>query len=86
MDILANFSPNIEALSLLVPLRNEKKELPLGASLCTINFKKLSSLSLFGGLQLHDGAFLLSVIKRSLINILNTFTLTLEMWLFLFRL
>ena len=62
MDILANFSPNLEALRLLVPYRNDEEDLPPGASLSTINFKKLTSLSLSGGFQLHDGAFLLSVI------------------------
>ena len=74
MDILSNFSPNIKTLRLLVPYWNEEEELPPGASLSTINFKKLTSLNLFGGFRLHDGAFLLSVIRRSLIIFfINTF-------------
>ena len=86
MDILANFSPNLEALRLLVPYRNDEEDLPPGASLSTINFKKLTSLSLFGEFQLHDGAFLLSVNRRSLTYFfINTLTLIFVMLLFLFR-
>ena len=72
MDILAKFCPNIQTFRLLLRDPNEDEDVPPGASISTIGFKNLVSLSLYGAhFQLNDGAFLISVNWTSLIYILN---------------
>ena len=72
LDVLSNFCPNIETFRLFLHGSNEIddniiEEVPAGASLSTIGFKNLISLSLYGQFQLHDGAFLITVNQTSLI-------------------
>ena len=75
MDILVKFCPNIQTFRLLLRGPHEDddiEDVPPGASISTIGFKNLISLSLYGvQFQLNDGAFLISVNWTSLINILN---------------
>lgn len=74
MDILANFCPNIENFSLLFLPPDDDIIQGAGApvaSISSISFKKLTSLSLYGECELWDGAIMISVSFSRGIHIVN---------------